>query len=156
MAAGGARRWWREQRGGGSGSGGGTVAAAAAAAWLQRRQLGCGGGSLAAAAAWQYERVFVRSEKYFFYNLQTIGFRKSTVCPVCVFLPPKRSMCCFYFNSLTAKSVSAGTKLVLFGRYVLNIYVGIVQYFLRKMKTRHAKIYLPTQRTNRRKSYDIN
>jgi hypothetical protein len=29
-------------------------------------------------------------------------------------------------NSLTAKSVLAGTKLVLFGRYVLNIYVGIV------------------------------
>ncbi len=35
------------------------------------------------------------------------------------------------FISLTAKSVPAGTKLVLFGRYVLNIYVGIVQYFLR-------------------------
>jgi hypothetical protein len=30
------------------------------------------------------------------------------------------------FNSLTAKSVPAGTKLVLFGRYVLNIYLGIV------------------------------
>jgi hypothetical protein len=30
------------------------------------------------------------------------------------------------FNSLTPKSVPAGTKLVLFGRYVLNIYVGIV------------------------------
>ncbi len=29
-------------------------------------------------------------------------------------------------NSLTAKSVPAGTKHVLFGRYVLNIYVGIV------------------------------
>ena len=29
-------------------------------------------------------------------------------------------------NSLTPKSVPAGTKLVLFGRYVLNIYVGIV------------------------------
>jgi hypothetical protein len=29
-------------------------------------------------------------------------------------------------NSLTANSVPAGTKLVLFGRYVLNIYVGIV------------------------------
>ncbi len=43
-------------------------------------------------------------------------------------------------NSLTAKSVPAGTKLVLFGRYVLNIYVGIVQYFLRKTKTWRAKI----------------
>jgi hypothetical protein len=30
------------------------------------------------------------------------------------------------FNSLTAKSVPAETKLVLFGRFVLNIYVGIV------------------------------
>ncbi len=32
----------------------------------------------------------------------------------------------YIFNSLTTKSVPAGTKLVLFGRYVLNIYVGIV------------------------------
>ncbi len=30
------------------------------------------------------------------------------------------------FNSLTPKSIPAGMKLVLFGRYVLNIYVGIV------------------------------
>jgi hypothetical protein len=30
-------------------------------------------------------------------------------------------------NSLPAKSVLAGTKLVLFGRYVLKFYVGIVQ-----------------------------
>jgi hypothetical protein len=37
-------------------------------------------------------------------------------------------------NSLTPKSVPAGTKLVLFGRYVLNIYVGIVRYFLRTTK----------------------
>ncbi len=59
-------------------------------------------------------------------------------------------------NSLTPKSVPAGTKLVLFGRYVHNIYVGIVQYFLRKTKTQRAKIYLPTQRTNWRISYDIN
>ena len=62
----------------------------------------------------------------------------------------------FALNSLTPKSVPAGTKLVLFGRYVLNIYVGIVRYFLRKTKTQRAKIYLPTQRTNRRISYDIN
>ncbi len=59
-------------------------------------------------------------------------------------------------NSLTPKSIPAGTKLVLFGRYVLNIYVGIVRYFLRTTKTQRAKIYLPTQRTNRRISYDIN
>jgi hypothetical protein len=31
-----------------------------------------------------------------------------------------------FLNSLTPKSVPAGTKLVLFDRYVLNIYVGIV------------------------------
>jgi hypothetical protein len=37
-------------------------------------------------------------------------------------------------NSLTPKSVPAGTKLLLFGRYVLNIYVGIVRYFLRTTK----------------------
>ena len=40
----------------------------------------------------------------------------------------------FILNSLTPKSVPAGTKLVLFGRYVLNIYVGIVGYFLRTTK----------------------
>jgi hypothetical protein len=59
-------------------------------------------------------------------------------------------------NSLTAKSVPVGTKLVLIGRYVLNIYIGILRYILRKTKTRRAKIYLPTQRTNWRISYDIN
>jgi hypothetical protein len=59
-------------------------------------------------------------------------------------------------NSLTPKSIPAGTKLVLFGRYVLNIYVGIVRYFLRTTKTQRAKIYLPTQRPTRRISYDIN
>ncbi len=32
----------------------------------------------------------------------------------------------YHINSLTPKSVPAGTNLVLFGRYVLNIYVGIV------------------------------
>ena len=31
-----------------------------------------------------------------------------------------------FVNSLTPKSIPAGTKLVLFGRYVHNIYVGIV------------------------------
>ena len=39
-----------------------------------------------------------------------------------------------FLNSLTPKSVPAGTKLVLFGRYVLNIYVGRVQHFLRTTK----------------------
>ena len=37
-------------------------------------------------------------------------------------------------NSLTPKSVPAGTKLVLFGRYILNIYVGIVDMFYAKRK----------------------
>ncbi len=40
----------------------------------------------------------------------------------------------FLINSLTPKSVPAGTKLVLFGRFILNIYVGIVRYFLRTTK----------------------
>ncbi len=31
-------------------------------------------------------------------------------------------------NSLTAKSVLVGEKLILFGRYILNLYVGIVPY----------------------------
>ncbi len=53
-------------------------------------------------------------------------------------------------NSLPAKSVLAGTKLVLFGGYVLKFYVGIVQWILREMKTWCATIYLMTQRTNRR------
>jgi hypothetical protein len=52
-------------------------------------------------------------------------------------------------NSLPAKSVPAGTKLVLFGRYILNIYVGIVRYILRETKTWRTKIYLLTQHTNR-------
>ncbi len=51
-------------------------------------------------------------------------------------------------NSLTAKSVWAGEKLVLFGRYVLNLYVGIVPYILCEPKTWRAKIYIPTQHTN--------
>ncbi len=61
-----------------------------------------------------------------------------------------------WVNSLTPKSVPAGAKKILFGRYVLNIYVGIVRYFLRKTKTRRAKIYLPTQCTNWQISYIIN
>ncbi len=51
-------------------------------------------------------------------------------------------------NSLTAKSVLAGEKLVLFGSYVLCFYVGIAHYILCETKTWHAKIYLPTQCTN--------
>jgi hypothetical protein len=53
--------------------------------------------------------------------------------------------CRLGFNSFTAKSVLAGEKTC---SYVLNFYVGIVHYILRETKTRHAKIYLPTQRTN--------
>ncbi len=53
-------------------------------------------------------------------------------------------------NSLTAKSVLAGEKLDR----------GIVHYILRETKTRRARIYLPTQLTNRRiltsaKRYDF-
>jgi hypothetical protein len=51
-------------------------------------------------------------------------------------------------NSLTTKSVLAGEKLLLFGTYLLNFYVGIVHYILCETKTWRAKIYLPTQRTN--------
>jgi hypothetical protein len=47
-------------------------------------------------------------------------------------------------NSLPTKSVLGGEKLVLFGRCVLNYYVGIVHYILREMKTWGAKIYLLT------------
>jgi hypothetical protein len=62
-----------------------------------------------------------------------------------------------YFNSLTHKSVPAVTKLVLFGRYVLNIYVGIVRYFLRTTKLSAPKsTYQHKQSTNQRISYDIN
>ncbi len=50
-------------------------------------------------------------------------------------------------NSLTAKSILAGEKLV---------YVGIVHNILHETKTWHTKIYLPTQRTNWRILYDIN
>jgi hypothetical protein len=53
-----------------------------------------------------------------------------------------------FVNSLTAKFVLAGEKLVLFGRYILNFYVGIVHYILRETKTWRAKIYLLTQRTS--------
>ena len=42
---------------------------------------------------------------------------------------------------LNAKSVLAGEKLVLFGMYVLNLYIGIVPYILREPKTWHAKIF---------------
>ncbi len=37
----------------------------------------------------------------------------------------------FILNSLTAKPVPAGTKLILFGRCLLDLYVGIVGYILR-------------------------
>ncbi len=56
------------------------------------------------------------------------------------------------FNSLSANR-SGGRKTL---SYVLNFYVGIAHNILREMKTWRAKIYLPTQRTNRPISYDIN
>jgi hypothetical protein len=51
-------------------------------------------------------------------------------------------------NSLTATSILAGEKLLLFGKYVLNFYVGIVHYILHETKIWCAKIYLPTQCKN--------
>ncbi len=57
------------------------------------------------------------------------------------------------FNSLSAKSVLAGEKN---RSYILNFYVGIVHNILRETKTRHAKIYLPTQCTNWQILYEIN
>jgi hypothetical protein len=51
-------------------------------------------------------------------------------------------------NNLTAKSCSAGVKLVLFGRYVLNFYRGIVLWILHETNTWCATIYLATQHTN--------
>ena len=52
------------------------------------------------------------------------------------------------FNSLPPKSLLAGATLVLFGRYVLNFYVGIVQWILCETKTWCTTIYLTTQHTN--------
>jgi hypothetical protein len=49
------------------------------------------------------------------------------------------------FDSLTAKSILAGKTC----SYVLNFFVGIVHYIFCETKTQRAKIYLPTQRTNR-------
>ncbi len=49
------------------------------------------------------------------------------------------------FNSLSGL---AGRNIVLFGRYVCDWYVELVQYILRKIKTWRAKIYCTTQGTN--------
>jgi hypothetical protein len=65
-----------------------------------------------------------------------------------VFLVTHTREVILHVNSLTAKSILAGEKLILFGWYVLNLYVGIVPYILCKLKTQHAKIYLPTKSTN--------
>jgi hypothetical protein len=51
-------------------------------------------------------------------------------------------------NSLTAKSILVGEKLVILGRCILNYYIGIVHYILRETETWCAKVYLPTQLTN--------
>ena len=54
---------------------------------------------------------------------------------------------------LSAKSILAGEKLV--ATYSI-FYIGIEHNILRETKIRRAEIYLPTQRTNRQISYDIN
>ena len=56
-------------------------------------------------------------------------------------------------NSLSAKSVLAGEKLV--ATYSI-FYVGIEHNILCETKTWRAKIYLPPQCTNRQISHDIN
>ena len=48
-------------------------------------------------------------------------------------------------NSSTPVRDLAGTILVVFGRYVLNFYVGIVEYILHETKTGHITIYLALQ-----------
>jgi hypothetical protein len=69
------------------------------------------------------------------------------ICLACFSLS-LQEMWMHQLNSLPAKSILVGEKLVLFGRYVLNFYVGIIHYILREIKTWRAKIYLLTQRTN--------
>ena len=44
------------------------------------------------------------------------------------------------FNSLMAISVLAGEKLVLFGRCIQDLYVGIVQYGLPKKNSAHQNL----------------
>ncbi len=100
--------------------------------------------------SWHALHDFVRDQievRMPFQYIVALIVSSSWVCPGC---------CRYRFNSLTAKSIPAGIKLVLFGRYVLNIYVGIVWCILCKTKTPRTKIYLPTQRTNRQILYNIN
>ena len=47
-------------------------------------------------------------------------------------------------SSLTPVRDLAGTKLVDFGRYVLNFYVGIVEYILHETKTGHITRKVPS------------
>ncbi len=53
-------------------------------------------------------------------------FHRDEVPPTMLF-DGSKEQCQGDFNSLPAKSVLAGTKLILFGRYVLKFYIGIVQ-----------------------------
>ncbi len=64
------------------------------------------------------------------------------------FFSHQNGLSTYAVNSFTSKSIPAGTKLVLFGRYVLNFHVGIVQLILCETKTWCAKIYCTAQRTN--------
>jgi hypothetical protein len=66
----------------------------------------------------------------------------------CKTFQQQTSLLFILLNSLTAKSVLAGEKLVLFGKYVLDFYVGTVLYILCETKTWCAKTYLLTQCTN--------
>ncbi len=58
----------------------------------------------------------------------------------------------FWHNSLTAKSILAGEKLV--ATYSISTQEQYIIFYV-KQKTWRAKIYLPTQCTNWRISYDI-
>jgi hypothetical protein len=54
---------------------------------------------------------------------------KTYIFPAATSERQRNLICIFFgcFKSFTAQSILAGEKLVLFGRYVLNFYVGIVQ-----------------------------
>ncbi len=82
------------------------MAVVVAAAWRRQRQYGGGCGSLAAVAV----VAALMCQKH-----------RNILIPTYATINKGGNL-----NSLTPKSVPVGTKLVLFGRYILNIYVGIV------------------------------
>ncbi len=71
----------------------------------------------------QYGQGFVSIEGMDLEAINISMHELGKITKVCHQLVPNLVIC---LNSLTAKSCSAGAKLILFGRYVLNFYVGIV------------------------------